>query len=296
VKVRTELPPTLKSVDHVNKSQILLEFTKALGKKSFNVNNFWLMPDTLPPLSVIRGKNDSQVLLSFFAGLKPGQYEVYYSNLVNKFNVPTSPDTLYFSFDVIEKMNRPYLLQVNILSKRELQLIFSESMEQMSSEDTKNYRIIPEDKITSAVRDEKQKNVIYLQLEGKNFIGSSEKKYYLEITDIRSIKGVKISNILGNRVLLFKEVVNLERLVVFPNPLRYDIHGNKITFGNIPQNSDIFIFSVNGKKITQLEKKNSGSIQWDLINDEGQLVTSGVYIFLVRYLDRQKLGKFVVIR
>ena len=40
----------------------------------------------------------------------------------------------------------------------------------------------------------------------------------------------------------------------------------------------------------------SGGIAWELSNARGQQIGSGVYLFVARYQDQEKIGKFVVVK
>jgi hypothetical protein len=49
--------------------------------------------------------------------------------------------------------------------------------------------------------------------------------------------------------------------------------------------------------VKQIENENaSGGISWELSNDRDQLIGSGVYLFIARYQDQEKIGKFVILR
>ncbi|MEN8192636.1 MAG: T9SS type A sorting domain-containing protein [Bacteroidota bacterium] len=85
---------------------------------------------------------------------------------------------------------------------------------------------------------------------------------------------------------------NWEKVNVFPNPLfginegvsytggRYD--EPYVTFNNLPNDVTIKIYSLSGVLLRTLEKSDASSIQrWDLENESGLRVASGMYIALV---------------
>jgi len=65
----------------------------------------------------------------------------------------------------------------------------------------------------------------------------------------------------------------------YPNPWRADRHANTpVTFDNLPSGGQVKIFTVSGHQVKTLPP---GAGTWDLTNEGGDKVASGVYIFLV---------------
>ena len=55
--------------------------------------------------------------------------------------------------------------------------------------------------------------------------------------------------------------------------------------------------TLSGKTIKVLEEDNGdGGIEWDLKDENGQLVSSGIYLFLASGNGEEKLGKFAIVR
>ena len=86
---------------------------------------------------------------------------------------------------------------------------------------------------------------------------------------------------------------------VFPNPWRSDLYGDDklLTFNGLPNGTcTLKIFTVSGHWIKTLSS-SSGQIQWDLKNDSGEKVQSGLYLYVVTDTHNGKVrGKFSVIR
>ena len=80
---------------------------------------------------------------------------------------------------------------------------------------------------------------------------------------------------------------------MYPNPWRSDKHsGHPITFDQMASGSDVKIFTVSGHKVKELTAP-SGSVTWDLTNDSGDAVASGVYIYILR---AQKAGSGTIVK
>ena len=85
---------------------------------------------------------------------------------------------------------------------------------------------------------------------------------------------------------------------VYPNPWRSDKHaGKSVTFANLPMNSTVKLFTASGHKVKELSAQNSGLSTWDLTNDSGDKVASGIYLYIITDSQGDKVrGKVAVIK
>jgi hypothetical protein len=90
---------------------------------------------------------------------------------------------------------------------------------------------------------------------------------------------------------------DLSRVQAMPNPWRSDRHsGTPVTFNNLLTGSTIKIFTASGHWVRTLNA-STGNVTWDLTNNKGANVASGVYLYLVTAGSSQKAeGKIVVIK
>ena len=83
---------------------------------------------------------------------------------------------------------------------------------------------------------------------------------------------------------------------VYPNPWKSSMGVSAVQFNPVPSGSTIKIFTVSGHWVKTLAAPG-GSVPWDLTNDSGDRVASGIYIYLVTDLQGNKArGKVIVIR
>ncbi|MBP7653636.1 T9SS type A sorting domain-containing protein, partial [Candidatus Dependentiae bacterium] len=105
--------------------------------------------------------------------------------------------------------------------------------------------------------------------------------------------------------------VNAANVIVRPNPFKPNddidetgrnyFSGNAnsgIIFDNLPANATIKIYTLRGALVTEksLNNTTSNKYQWDVKNDAGREVASGVYLFVVTSPTGHKTGKFVIVR
>ncbi|MFH1369369.1 MAG: T9SS type A sorting domain-containing protein [Elusimicrobiota bacterium] len=90
---------------------------------------------------------------------------------------------------------------------------------------------------------------------------------------------------------------DLNSVIIYPNPFRpYQGH-TSVTFDGLTQNAKISIYTVSGRVVRELSADSGGKLEWDALNDGGEKVASGVYIYCVTNNKGQKtIGKFAVIR
>ncbi|MEI7528153.1 MAG: T9SS type A sorting domain-containing protein [Elusimicrobiota bacterium] len=84
---------------------------------------------------------------------------------------------------------------------------------------------------------------------------------------------------------------------VFPNPCNARYGCNGVTFTRLTLNATIFIYTVSGELVRRIDKAgNIDSTGWDLRNESGVRVASGLYIFFVKAESSSRKGKIVIIR
>jgi hypothetical protein len=88
----------------------------------------------------------------------------------------------------------------------------------------------------------------------------------------------------------------LNSVRVFPNPWRADHPTAGITFDQMTPNSTVKIFTISAHFVKSLAAPD-GKVTWDLTNDAGNKVASGLYLYLVTDTHNGRVrGKLAVIR
>jgi len=69
---------------------------------------------------------------------------------------------------------------------------------------------------------------------------------------------------------------------VYPNPWRVDKHANmSVKVEGVPAASTVKFFTVSGREVKTLLADSGGVANWDRMNDNGEPVASGIYIYLI---------------
>jgi hypothetical protein len=93
------------------------------------------------------------------------------------------------------------------------------------------------------------------------------------------------------------DTTDLSKVRVYPNPWRVDKHaGHGVTFDQMTTEVTVRIFTVSGRCVRTLGP-GTGEIAWDLRTGTGEMVASGLYLYLLTdNQGGQTRGKLSVIR
>jgi len=90
---------------------------------------------------------------------------------------------------------------------------------------------------------------------------------------------------------------DLNSVRLYPNPVRVHQGDTGVTMDNLTDEADILIFKLQGGIVREVHQAGATSFVWDLKNDAGKPVASGVYIVLITNSAGHKFkGKLAVIR
>ena len=83
----------------------------------------------------------------------------------------------------------------------------------------------------------------------------------------------------------------------FPNSYNIVSGATQVTFTDLPANCTIEIYNISGDPIRKIEVvSGNGQTIWDLKNESGESVKSGVYTYLLTSSQQNLTGKIVVTR
>ncbi|MFH1896761.1 MAG: T9SS type A sorting domain-containing protein [Candidatus Desantisbacteria bacterium] len=88
----------------------------------------------------------------------------------------------------------------------------------------------------------------------------------------------------------------LNGVIAYPSPCVTSKHGYQITFANLSENATIKIYNIAGELVRTIEAKNPMEI-WNLQNDSGEVIASGIYIYLATDpKSHKKVGKLAIVK
>ncbi|MEK9149739.1 MAG: T9SS type A sorting domain-containing protein, partial [Candidatus Desantisbacteria bacterium] len=87
----------------------------------------------------------------------------------------------------------------------------------------------------------------------------------------------------------------LDDIRVWPNPYRSDKSSDPFIVFELPDGCRLCIYTISGRLIKEFEK-TLGKTKWMLDNQDGEPVTSGMYIYLIEQNGKKVTGEIGVIR
>lgn len=91
---------------------------------------------------------------------------------------------------------------------------------------------------------------------------------------------------------------DLSSVIIYPNPYRADFNTRKeVTFIRLPRQAVIRLYTIAGGKVAELRKDDPGNrLSWNLTNERGRPVASGVYLYIITAGSEERRGKLVIQR
>ncbi|MGD9899473.1 MAG: FG-GAP-like repeat-containing protein, partial [Calditrichaceae bacterium] len=291
---KTSYPPRLVKADVINERQLILTFNENVLVPDIRNYNIFTSQNYRIATSVLNIKDKKQLLVSFNEAFKDGQTDtVNVRNITDQDGVPVDEKYNFTQYIFDRKPEKPYLEQIEILDRYHLKLRFSVSMDRMQLMNRDNYELVPSGEVTDALNTDKDGRIVELSLDRKSFAGSFGQPSYLILNNLKGENGVELDE--TGKINLLTEATLKDDFIVYPNPVRP--YHDEIIFGGIPERAEIYIYSINGKLIRNINKlPDFGGISWDLKDTDGKRVATGVYIFIIKSAGYDKSGKIVIVR
>ena len=264
--------------------------------QSFEVLNFGY-PNSISPA------DQYSYILSFVEDLPEGNNNLIVKDLRDFYNSPVSTDTLNFLVRYNAQQEEFYITNFQIVNPYSISLTFNLPVDESSARNKDNYLFSPTNQINSITV---KNNIVILDLTGNKPVGSIGKEYVLRLSNIRSSDStgnILIKSGAGSYVVLTGTASDLSDVYIYPNPVRIGEGTNILTFANLTARVKINILSLTGKPIKEIiANTDNGGIEYDLTDENGDKIPSGVYIYRIVSLDdtqnetQEIFGKFAIIR
>ncbi len=290
-------PRLVKAVMETEKS-CRLWFSKAMDGSAKNASNYSLDHDIGHPASTALDASGMQVVLFFDKAFPAeGTYTIRCRNLTDINEVPQDTTQNSADFDVRFPQGTPYLIDGRLIGAKQIELIFSEPMEAGSIENVNNYDLGKLITVESATIEPEAHEKALLRLQTSQAFGALGKAFPIRVHNLKSVHGISIRPGRGDFLQLIFSKNNLDHVYTYPNPYRPGLGVDVVTFANLTQRAQVQILTTRGVRVRTLEETNGdGGVAWDLRNDNGDPVASGIYIYRVVSKDQVKMGKLAIMR
>ncbi|AFH49286.1 Subtilisin-like serine protease [Ignavibacterium album JCM 16511] len=301
IKVYVHNPAKISDVTVTTSKNIIVRFNEKIkttieNLQSFEVINFGY-PNSVSPA------DQFSYLISFDSQLPSGLNSLLVKNLRDFYNSPIDQDTVEFTVMILPERKEFFITGSEILNPYRVNITFNFPVDEATASDKNNYSFSPSNTISSV---NINNNIVTLDLSGGKPIGSVGKEYVLRIRNLKSSPSsgnIPIKSGAGSYIVLTGTSANLSDVFVYPNPARIGEGTSRITFANLTSRVKINILTLSGKQIKEIiENTDNGGVEYDLTDEKGEKIPSGIYIYRIVSLDDSRnetqeiFGKFAVIR
>lgn len=295
VRVHLSERPWLVSAQVLDARRIQLNFSEAMDASAQDIDRYEINSGKMQVSSALPLGTRNAVLLSLSRVLVSAQNcSVKVTGLRDLDGMPLDETRNQVRFTFSAPPTAPYLLRAEIADRETIRLIFNEALESASAGKIENYEIEPLLEIGHITVAETS---VLLQLAEGNKLGAYGQNYLIRVTGVKSVEGVPIRSGYGDQAALILVKDNLSEVAVFPNPWRAGYDPAKITFINLTRTAKIRVLNISGRLLQTLEETDgNGGLEWDLRDEAGVMLPSGIYIFHVTSGGQRKIGKFAIIR
>ena len=296
VKVRPGVKPFLERAAFIFPDQLQLVFSELMDTSVKNQNNYEI-ENIGAPTSAIVHRSGKEVILSFASPLTPGTYRVVVRRVADLDGTPIDLARNTAVFDVTEQAKAPYLVKAELVGPNQLRLEFNEAMDAASVTEVENYNIEPDIEVAAASLSGEDPKLVILQIAARSPIGPFGVDYLITVRNVKSARGFAIQFGQGDSAALIFSSPNLEHVFAYPNPYRSNSGRGYMTIAGLTRQATVRILDASGRLLRTLQETDgNGGVQWDLKDDSGNSVPSGIYIFYVESAEQKRTGKLAVMR
>jgi hypothetical protein len=303
VEVYCHTPGTVSNVISKSRNSVIVSFTEKMSNTIENLQAFKLNNSVIP--NSISPASQFSYLLTFRNDIPVGTNRLFISDLRDLYGSPIAPVDTSFIMDSVIVNPEFFISSFELIDAYNIRVIFNLDVDELTAVNTVNYSFEPENKAASVSVDEGDKRIVNINLKGQKPVGSIGREYVMRVENVVSsisTGSIPINEGAGSYIVLTGFAKDLSDVYVYPNPVKPS-NGESLTFANIPRYAKITIWTIDGTKIGDLEETDgNGGITFNLLDINGNQLSSGIYFYRIVMLDdsqneqEEKLGKFAVIR
>jgi hypothetical protein len=309
------LPPFVvgDTAHFVSPNFVTVQFNEPMGISILDPNNYWVAGNDIQPRSVVSDMGGKRSVLTFDATFADTTYRLVIHELFDLQGSPLSTlnDTVFF--DVGAALHtQPYLISAAATNGlREVVLNFSQPLAHDPLLSVANYSITVDPASPIGQQDDiviADANVdsiwglnpsptVTLLISEDTPLGAFGRIYRVTANNLITEADVPIDTLHNSATLNFS-AQSIGGAFVFPNPFSPESGVSYVTFANLTQNAEIHILSLSGILVKKIEVNNNlgGGVSWDLKNERGEPVGSGIYLYYIENGDDSIWGKLAVVR
>ncbi len=292
--------PEIINIRKIGDFTIELFFNVPLANDMIRIGHYSLNHGVGNPQSVILDTQYKRAIIRFREEFLEPVYTLTCNDVISRNNITV--ENLTAQFENIEDVIAPTIEKVDIITRTEIKLIFSENIFSSDFQDLSlaNFTLKnpPNDFLSSIESINHSDNVVTIYFSDELQYGNYPYKIITH-NIIDSNENMMLPQ-MSTAHFNLTDITDLSKLVVFPNPAYPRKGDNEINFTNFPLHTkgNISIYNKSGDLVYS---KQIGpflgidNFRWPLTNTSGQKVSSGVYFYVINMGGTEKKGKIAVL-
>ncbi|MDX1438684.1 MAG: FG-GAP-like repeat-containing protein, partial [Rubricoccaceae bacterium] len=276
-QIRPHEPASVVEVRYPGGSRIGLVFSEVL-EPTLSADQFTLNGESAG-ISILL-QNGGRSALVEFSHLPLGAGMISWSGVRDAEGTPVGQTSVAIHVPAESEDGTLLLSSWEILNGEQVRLVFNEPLTGVTATNLSNYRVEPVGAVSAVEHSQQDGREVVLTVSGRA-LGATGLQTTIVTRDLLSTTGSELAPE-GNVATLSAFAEDLADVFVFPNPYRSTEHSGRVVIAGLPREATIEIYSVGGEHVRSLEEfDGDGGAPWDLTDENGELVSSGVYIIRV---------------
>jgi hypothetical protein len=303
VELTANLPPSVAdTAEFVEPHTVAVRFSEEMGP-SVMWQRCYRLEDGRMPDVITTGEGGRLAYVAFDGGLSEGWHLLHLSGLrdAQGSRLPESESPIRFNVSRMT-IDAPHVLSHRLLGgpvSDRVEIAFTRPMS-ATVLDVANYRMESPYGVRSVRALTADRSAVEVSLDPQHPVGAVGFTARLLLRNLTNELGVPMDTAAGRAdLLLGGTAASIENAYVFPNPYRgAGARGaDGVMFAGLPEQATIRVFTVQGTLVRKIEHRDpSGGTRWDLTNEDGEPVASGVYLFTIHSGEDVVRGKLAVMR
>ncbi len=294
--VKPGAQPFLEQARYLPPNQVQVTFSEIMDQSVRNPNNYEI--ETIGALlSAISHRAGKEIILTSPRDFSPGNYRLVAKDVADADGTPIDTTRNFASFEITTVETSPYLIRATLSGANQLLLEFNEAMDAASVGDIANYVIEPNVQVASASRSSEDSKSVLLQISSSSPIGPFGIDYVITVRKLKNLRGTVIRFGQGDSAALVFSRSDLKEIFAYPNPYRSNSGQDFVILAGLTRTAIVRILDASGRLLRTLQETDgNGGVQWDLKDEKGNNVPSGIYILYVVGEGEKGNGKLAIMR
>lgn len=255
--------------------------------------------DKAQEIKSVQYLSEREYLLSFSKALEVGDYTLKAESFFDYYSNITKPSKSEIKIAGQAEAKILYFKSLEVVSQEHaiIKLHFSEAVDSTALLKS-NYVVEPYFDIRAIARQTGSDSIVVIEFVKSAGLGALGHNYTISSIKVRGKSGATMRDGKANKLSFQFAAKDISNPFIYPNPANFD-KDEILYFANLPNRAIIKIYTLEGILLKTInENDGNGGAEWDGIDDKGNRLGTGVYLYQAEDLNGNKteLLKLVIIK